>query len=71
MKVGQAVAEIMKREGIEILCGYPVNHLLEFAAAADGRRPYYAEKLVPGGVECDVQAIRSTALARPALRFAW
>ena len=35
MKVGQAVAEIMKREGIEILCGYPVNHLLEFAAAAD------------------------------------
>jgi len=37
MKVGQAVAEIMKREGIEILCGYPVNHLLEFAAAADIR----------------------------------
>src|SRR5215472_5444005 len=37
MKVGQAVAEIMKREGIEILCGYPVNHLLEYAAAADIR----------------------------------
>ena len=37
MKLGQAVAEIMKREGIEILCGYPVNHLLEFAAAADIR----------------------------------
>ncbi len=37
MKVGEAVAEIMKREGIEILCGYPVNHLLEFAAAADIR----------------------------------
>jgi len=37
MKVGQAIAEIMKREGIEILCGYPVNHLLEFAAAADIR----------------------------------
>ncbi len=37
MKVGQAVAEIMKREGIEILCGYPVNHLLEFAADADIR----------------------------------
>src|SRR3978361_403247 len=32
MKVGQAGAEIMKREGIEILTGYPVNHLLEFAA---------------------------------------
>ncbi len=37
MKVGEAVAEIMKREGIEILCGYPVNHLIEFAAAADIR----------------------------------
>jgi len=37
MKLGEAVAEIMKREGIEILCGYPVNHLLEFAAAADIR----------------------------------
>jgi acetolactate synthase-1/2/3 large subunit len=37
MKVGDAVAEIMRREGIEILCGYPVNHLLEFAAAANIR----------------------------------
>ena len=37
MKVGEAVAQIMKREGIEILCGYPVNHLLEYAAAADIR----------------------------------
>src|SRR3569833_874827 len=36
-KVGEAIAELMKREGIEILCGYPVNHLLEFAAAADIR----------------------------------
>jgi hypothetical protein len=26
MKLGTAIAEIMKREGIEILCGYPVNH---------------------------------------------
>jgi thiamine pyrophosphate-dependent acetolactate synthase large subunit-like protein len=37
MKVGQAIAEIMKREGIEILTGYPVNHLIEFAAAVDIR----------------------------------
>jgi acetolactate synthase-1/2/3 large subunit len=37
MKVGDAIAEIMRREGIEILCGYPVNHLLEFAAKADIR----------------------------------
>jgi thiamine pyrophosphate-dependent acetolactate synthase large subunit-like protein len=37
MKVGEAIADIMKREGIEILCGYPVNHLIEFAAALDIR----------------------------------
>ncbi len=37
MKVGAAIAEIMKREGIEILCGYPVNHLIEFAAAENIR----------------------------------
>ena len=37
MKLGTAIAEIMKREGIEILCGYPVNHLIEFAANADIR----------------------------------
>jgi acetolactate synthase-1/2/3 large subunit len=37
MKLGAAIAEIMKREGIEILCGYPVNHLIEYAAAADIR----------------------------------
>ena len=35
MKLGTAIAEIMKREGIEILCGYPVNHLIEYAANAD------------------------------------
>lgn len=37
MKVGAAIAEIMKREGISILTGYPVNHLIEFAAAVDIR----------------------------------
>src|SRR6201996_54321 len=37
MKIGAAIAEIMKREGIEILTGYPVNHLLEFAAEIDIR----------------------------------
>ena len=38
MKVGEAIAEILKREGVEILFGYPVNHLIESAAAA-GIRP--------------------------------
>jgi thiamine pyrophosphate-dependent acetolactate synthase large subunit-like protein len=37
MKVGEAIAEIMRREGVEILCGYPVNHLIEYAAAKDIR----------------------------------
>ena len=37
MKLGTAIAEIMKREGIEILCGYPVNHLIEYAANANIR----------------------------------
>jgi len=37
MKVGAAIAEIMKREGFDILCAYPVNHLIEHAAALDIR----------------------------------
>lgn len=38
MKVGDAIAEILKREGVEIIFAYPVNHLLESAARA-GIRP--------------------------------
>lgn len=38
MKVGEVIAEILKREGIEIIFGYPVNHVLEAAAIA-GIRP--------------------------------
>jgi acetolactate synthase-1/2/3 large subunit len=37
MNVGEAIAEIMKREGIEIMTGYPVNHLIEYCAAKDIR----------------------------------
>ncbi len=37
MKVGDAIAEILKREGVEVLFGYPVNHVIEHAAAADIR----------------------------------
>ena len=37
MKVGDAIAEILRREGIEIMTGYPVNHVLEYAAAHDIR----------------------------------
>jgi thiamine pyrophosphate-dependent acetolactate synthase large subunit-like protein len=38
MKTGDAIAEILKREGVEWIIGYPVNHILEHGAAA-GIRP--------------------------------
>ena len=34
MKTGEAIAEILKREGIEILFGYPVNSIFEYVAKA-------------------------------------
>jgi thiamine pyrophosphate-dependent acetolactate synthase large subunit-like protein len=34
VKVGEAIAEILKREGVEVIIGYPVNHVLEAAACA-------------------------------------
>ena len=37
MEAGAAIAEILKREGVEIIFGYPVNHIIEFAARADIR----------------------------------
>ena len=37
MKGAEAVAEILKREGIQFLIGYPVNPIIEAAAQADIR----------------------------------
>ena len=37
MKGAAAVAEILKREGTEMLIGYPVNPIIEAAAVADIR----------------------------------
>src|SRR5919206_1707038 len=37
MKVSNAIAEILKREGVEFLIGYPVNPIIEAAAEADIR----------------------------------
>jgi acetolactate synthase-1/2/3 large subunit len=37
LKTDAAIAEILKREGIDVLFGYPRNRLLEAAAAADIR----------------------------------
>ena len=35
--VAEVVAEILKREGVDYLIGYPVNPIIEAAAAADIR----------------------------------
>src|SRR5438093_8528050 len=37
MKAAAAVAEILKREGVEFLIGYPVNTIIEASARADIR----------------------------------
>src|SRR5438067_6464847 len=37
MKAVTAIAEILKREGVEFLVGYPVNPIIEAAAEADIR----------------------------------
>src|SRR6202165_4879553 len=37
MKGSEVVAQILKREGVEFLIGYPVNNVLEAAAEADIR----------------------------------
>src|SRR5262247_990142 len=37
MKVANAVAQILKKEGVEFLIGYPVNQIIETAAEADIR----------------------------------
>ena len=37
MKVAAAIAQILKREGIDFLIGYPVNPIIEAAADADIR----------------------------------
>ena len=35
MKVADAIAQILKAEGVEFLFAYPVNHLIEAAAKVD------------------------------------
>jgi acetolactate synthase-1/2/3 large subunit len=37
MKVGDAIATILKQEGVEYVIGYPVNHILEHVAKFDIR----------------------------------
>src|SRR5204862_6091198 len=37
MKVTTAIAQILKKEGVEFLIGYPVNPIIESAAEADIR----------------------------------
>jgi acetolactate synthase-1/2/3 large subunit len=37
MRTAEAIVEILKREGVEFVIGYPVNPILEFAARAEVR----------------------------------
>ncbi len=37
MKAVEAIVEILKREGVDCVIGYPVNHILEYAAYLDIR----------------------------------
>ena len=37
MQVADAIAEILKQEGVEFIVGYPVNPIIEAAARADIR----------------------------------
>src|SRR4030095_9599520 len=37
MKAAAAVAEVLQREGVKFLIGYPVNPIMEAAAEADTR----------------------------------
>ena len=37
MQVADAIAEILKKEGVEFMVGYPVNPIIEAAARADIR----------------------------------
>jgi thiamine pyrophosphate-dependent acetolactate synthase large subunit-like protein len=52
MKAGDAIAEILKREGIEIVIGHPVNHILEYAASA-GIRPITVRHKRTGHIMAD------------------
>lgn len=52
MKLGAAIAEILKAEGIERVCGYPLNYVFEYAADAD-IRPVIARAERTGGHMAD------------------
>ena len=46
MKAVAAVAEILKREGVKFLIGYPVNSIIEAAASISGVVGTGASKVV-------------------------
>lgn len=52
MKVGAAIAEILRAEGIEMVCGYPLNYVFEYAADI-GIRPVIARAERTGGHMAD------------------
>ena len=71
MKVGAAIAEIMKREGVEILAAYPVNHLIEYAAATDIRPIIVRQERIGLHMADAISRITPGAQARRVLHAAW
>ena len=65
MKVSDAIAEILRREGVEIVIGYPVNHILERGAAA-GIRPIIVRQERIGLHMADAIVARHLAARRSA-----
>src|ERR1044071_3169808 len=55
MKVSDAIADILRREGVETIIGYPVNHILERGAAA-GIRPITVRQARTGLLMADAMA---------------
>jgi thiamine pyrophosphate-dependent acetolactate synthase large subunit-like protein len=52
MKVGEAIAEILKREDVTSICGYPLNYIFDYGAAL-GIRPIIARTERVGGHMAD------------------
>ena len=55
MKVVQAIAQILKNEGVQFIVGYPVNPLIE-TCAAEGIRPIMVRQERTGLHMCDAMS---------------
>ncbi|CAB1369864.1 thiamine pyrophosphate-requiring protein [Denitratisoma oestradiolicum] len=59
MKVGAAIAEILRREGISSICAYPLNFITEFAADIDIRTVITRAERIAGHMADAVSRVTS------------